>query len=77
MFCSPNAYLIIAKVSVAPFPRFAQNLMLFLCRIHREIASGQIHDSKQKDVEVSTSIQMREMLYTDSQHMLVVIYTRT
>jgi hypothetical protein len=26
------------------FPKFAQNLMLFLCRIHREISSGQIHD---------------------------------
>jgi hypothetical protein len=32
------------------FPKFAQNLMLLLCRIHREIASGQIHDSKYKDV---------------------------
>jgi hypothetical protein len=25
---------------------FRQNLMLFLCRIHRVIASGQIHNSK-------------------------------
>jgi hypothetical protein len=29
----PNACLIIARVSVALFPRFSQNLMLFLCRI--------------------------------------------
>jgi hypothetical protein len=35
MLPSPNACLI----SVALFPRFAQHLMLFLCRIHREIAS--------------------------------------
>jgi hypothetical protein len=34
--------------SVSLFPRFAQNLMLFLCRAHREIASGQIHDFKCK-----------------------------
>jgi hypothetical protein len=46
MLSSPNAYLVIGRVSVAFFPRFAQNLMLFLYRIHREIASGQIHDYK-------------------------------
>jgi hypothetical protein len=28
------------------FSRFAQNLMLSLCWIHREIAPGQIHDKK-------------------------------
>jgi hypothetical protein len=32
--------LIIARVSVAFLPRFAQNLMLLLCRIYGEIASG-------------------------------------
>jgi hypothetical protein len=31
--------LIIVRVSVAPFPRFAQNLMLLFWRIHHEIAS--------------------------------------
>jgi hypothetical protein len=41
MLYSPNACLIIDTVSVAHFPRFAQNLMLFLCRIHCEVASGQ------------------------------------
>jgi hypothetical protein len=40
----PNACLIIVRVSIALFPRFAQNLMLFLCRIHNENTSGQIHD---------------------------------
>jgi hypothetical protein len=34
----PNACLIIAWVSVALFLWFAQNLMLFLCWTHREIA---------------------------------------
>jgi hypothetical protein len=40
MLSSPHDYLIIASVSVALFLRFVQ------CRIHREIALGQIHDSK-------------------------------
>jgi hypothetical protein len=46
MLSSPNACLIIASVSVALSPRFAQNLTLFLCWIHREITLGQKHDSK-------------------------------
>jgi hypothetical protein len=44
-YLPPNACLIIAMFSVALFPRFAQNLVLLFRRIHREIASGQIHDS--------------------------------
>jgi hypothetical protein len=32
----PEHYIFIARVSVILFPLFAQNLMLFLCRIHRE-----------------------------------------
>jgi hypothetical protein len=43
---SPKACLIIVRVSVALFPRFAQHLMLFLCRSHREIATGQMYNSK-------------------------------
>jgi hypothetical protein len=46
---SPNACLIIVRVSVALFPRLARNLMHTRCRIHREITSGQIHDCKWKD----------------------------
>jgi hypothetical protein len=42
MLSFPNACLIFARVSVAIFPRFAQNLMLFFCRIHHEIASSHI-----------------------------------
>jgi hypothetical protein len=38
MLTSLNTYLMIARVSIALLPRFAQTLMLFLCHIHREIA---------------------------------------
>jgi hypothetical protein len=42
----------------------------FLCC---EIASGQMHDSKKKkDIKISMSTQLREILYTDSQDMLVL-----
>jgi hypothetical protein len=50
MLSSPNTCLITGKVSVVLFGRFAQNLMHILCRVRHEIASGQIHDSKEKDV---------------------------
>jgi ABC-type dipeptide/oligopeptide/nickel transport system permease subunit len=46
MLSSLNAFLINSRVSVALFPRFAQNLMLFLCQIHHEITSGQIHSAE-------------------------------
>jgi hypothetical protein len=37
------------------FSRFAHNLMLLLCQIHREIVSGQIHDAPpKKDLKVGT-----------------------
>jgi hypothetical protein len=76
MLPSPNACLIIAKVSVALFSNFVQNLMLFLCRIRQEIASGRIHDFEEKYVKKkrrrSTSTQLRETLDTDSQDMLVL-----
>jgi hypothetical protein len=42
---SLKACLIIARASVALLCRFTESLMPFLCRIHLEIASGQIHDS--------------------------------
>jgi hypothetical protein len=57
------------------FPRFSQNLLPFLCRIHCEIASGQINDPKYMDVTISISIKLREILYTDSQDMLVLSST--
>jgi hypothetical protein len=62
MISSLNACLIIARVPVALFLTFAHNLMLFLCRIHREITSGQIKGRK----KIITSTQLHEMLCTDS-----------
>jgi hypothetical protein len=49
IFSSSNACLIIARVSVALFPRCEENR----CRIHREIISGQMHDSKSKAIKKS------------------------
>jgi hypothetical protein len=43
---SLNACKIIARVCVTIFPRFAQNLMLFVCRTHRKIAIRPDKDSK-------------------------------
>jgi hypothetical protein len=48
---APNACLIITRAFVALFPRFSQNLMHTGCRIHREIASGQVYDSKGKHIK--------------------------
>jgi hypothetical protein len=74
MLSSPNACLIIARVSVALFPRFAQNLMLFHCD-SSQTALDQVHDSKRKDVKISTYTQLSELLYTDCQDMLVLSST--
>jgi hypothetical protein len=46
MHSYPNPCLINARVSVPLFPRFEQNLMHTCCQIHREIAAGQMNDSK-------------------------------
>jgi hypothetical protein len=45
MFSSPNACLIIARPFVALFPEICTKFDT-RCRIHREIASGQIQDRK-------------------------------
>jgi hypothetical protein len=68
-FLPQTFFLIIARVSSTLFLRFAQNLLPFLCRIHCEFTSGQKHDSKQKDIKIRTSTQLREILNTDSQDM--------
>jgi hypothetical protein len=46
LLSTSNSCLIIARISVAFFPRSAQNLMLFHCRIRREMVSSQVDDSK-------------------------------
>jgi hypothetical protein len=48
--CSAHAFFP-ERLTNYVLPRFAQNLILFLCRIHREIMSGQMHDPKQRDVK--------------------------
>jgi hypothetical protein len=44
---------------------------LFLCQIHCKIASGQICNSKYKDIKNNKSTQLHESLCTDSQDMVV------
>jgi hypothetical protein len=51
MLSTLNSSLIIFRVSVALSPIFVQNSMLVLCRIHREMTSGQIHDCKENYVK--------------------------
>jgi hypothetical protein len=46
MLSTLNACLITARISVPLFPRFAQNVVLCLCWVHREIETRQIHDTK-------------------------------
>jgi hypothetical protein len=46
MLSTPSDCLIIPRVTVALFPRFAQHLMHTCCWIHQKITSGQIQDSK-------------------------------
>jgi len=57
--CSPKPCWIILKVSVAHFPRLAQNLMHTRCSILWsivKIATGHVHDSKQTRVETAHAI---------------------
>jgi hypothetical protein len=46
MHYSSNACLIVSSVSIVLFTRFAQNLMLFLCRTHHKIALRHVYGSK-------------------------------
>jgi hypothetical protein len=50
MLTSPKVYfpefLVIARVCIALFPKFAHYLMQSLSRLHCEIVSGQIYESK-------------------------------
>jgi hypothetical protein len=57
MLSLPNACLIIDSVSVALFPRFVQNMMLFPCRIHCDIASGQYTTPNKRTQKITTSTQ--------------------
>jgi hypothetical protein len=43
--------------------------------LHREIVSSQINEYKLKDVKISISTQLREILYIETQDMLILSYT--
>jgi hypothetical protein len=75
MLSSPNACLIIARVSVTLFLRFAQNLMHTRCSLVGAITKS--HQARyttpnKRKWKISASTWMREILYTDSQDMLVL-----
>jgi hypothetical protein len=69
MLSSPNACLIIARVSIWLFPRYAQNLIHACCRIHCKITSGDIQIKGHKNQHIHPAA------YTNSQDMLVLSYT--
>jgi hypothetical protein len=71
MLSSPKACLFTFRVSVGLFPRSAQSLMLFLCRIHCKIPyTIPKKGSKHQYVHL-----MRELLSIHSKHMLVLSFT--
>jgi hypothetical protein len=72
MLSSPNACLVADRVSVTLFPRFAQNLMPFLCWIQHQTRHTNPNNMMQK---ISMSTQLHEILYSDSQDMLVLLST--
>jgi hypothetical protein len=63
------------RLSVAIFPRCSQNLMHTCCRIHREIASGHTRLRLKGHKKISTSTQLLEILYSDTQDVLVLLST--
>jgi hypothetical protein len=65
MLSSPNACLIVASVSVARFPRFTLKF-----DAHSLPDASQIKGPKNQHVA-----QLREILYTDSQDMLILSST--
>jgi hypothetical protein len=69
MLSSPSSSVTITRVCVALSPRSAQNLMHSHCGIHCEIAPGQIHNFKQKDVKITMLTQLRDTLYTNFQNL--------
>jgi hypothetical protein len=75
MLSSTNTWLIIDRVPAAHFPRSAQNLMLFLCEIHGEIQQARYTTPNKMTLNIRTSTQLREILYSGSQDMVVLSTT--
>jgi hypothetical protein len=74
---SPNTCVITARASVALFPYICTKFdAVPLSDPSRNLMHiFQIHNLKKKDVNISTSIQLHEILYTDSQNMYVLSST--
>jgi hypothetical protein len=45
------------------------------CRIHREIAEARYTTPNKRTYKIIASIQLREILYTDSEDMLILPFT--
>jgi hypothetical protein len=71
IFSSPNAYLFIVGVFIAVFPKFAQNLMLFLLS---DPSRNLIRPDAQLQIKRRKN-QLGEILCTDFQDMLVLAST--
>jgi hypothetical protein len=72
---SPNASWIIVRVSVALFPRLAQNLMHTRCSFLWsivKIVKGHVRDSNKRLWKVSTSTQLYATWHTVSLDMVVL-----
>ena len=75
---APKTGWIILMVSVALFPRLAQNLMHTRCSFLWsivKIATGHVHDSKQKRVKTAQSTHLCATWHTVSLDMVVLPYT--
>jgi hypothetical protein len=71
----PNSCLIIARISFALFPRFAQN---WCCSFVGSIAKShqaRYTTANKRRLKISTSTQQREYLYTDSQDIRILSST--
>jgi hypothetical protein len=73
MLSSPNACLIISEVSFALFPRFAQIVCTLAVRSIAKSHQARYTTPNKRTQNISTSIQLREILYADSQDMLVAL----
>jgi hypothetical protein len=72
---SPNTCLIISRLSVTLFPRFAQNLMHTHCYFIGSIMKShkaRYRTPNKRKQKISTSTQLHEMLYIDFQGRLLL-----
>jgi hypothetical protein len=75
MLSARNAFLIIARVSVAFFPRFAHNLSCSFVGSIAKPHQARCTTPNKRTYKISTSTQLRKILYTDSKDMLILSST--